>query len=330
MAAIKLRSHWMLGGSLCLAIFNIALATDTADIAAKLRKEVDSRKSQLKAFRDFADSIDHERSIGTAFNDIGLTESTCYSIGTLLGRGQEVAKLQTVEQGDLTTRTPDNAYKLRISAQTLDNFAHAATSALAMSTTQKAQTWNLDCVGRFGISLSSREKVAPSTLSVELYANVLWLIGDVEKGFADQMIDAIQKNPTAKTIALGGAGDSMEDAIRAGRFLRDHHFDTTLWNSCYAACPFVFMGGVKRTIWSPYPVVGFHQMVGRDGKALQSRDTLYANVATYVDMMGVDSRLIINAMLDSPPSSMTVIEGHEEALCETRFATWIQRGCSAE
>jgi len=309
-------------------VLHEVLAVESTDKPEKLRTEITSSKVHAQTFRKFADSIDDIRAIGTAFNEIGATESECYSVGSLLGRGQEVAKLRPDEEVDLKTRTPENAASLRVSAQALDNFVIAADNALGMTANQLAQTWNLDCVGRLGIARTSREKMDRS-ITFEPHDAVLRVMGDVEAGFADQLIAAIRSNPTTKTVALGGSGDSLTDAIRAGTFLREHHLNTTLWNSCYATCPLVFMGGVERTIWSPYPVVGFHQVVGSDGNPVKKDSEAYTSIVQYAKAMGIDSQLIIHAMQDSPPSSMTVIEGHEDVLCDTRFATWIQRGCSA-
>ena len=95
----------------------------------------------------------------------------------------------------------------------------------------------------------------------------------------------------------------MRDAILAGTLIRDRRLDTTLMADCYSACPLVFLGGVGRTIWSPYPRLGFHQ-ASVDGKALAEDHSAYKLIAGYAQDMGADSNFIVERMLQSPPSSM--------------------------
>jgi len=305
---------------------NSTITDATTLIAGKI-----SRFEALsKSFREFADSIDNERSIGTAFNEIGAQESSCYSLGLLLGHRSDVASLVPSEEADLQTKTPENANVLRVSAQELDNFVLAAKSALTMSHDERTQTWNADCVGQLKIPLSSHVSVRSTSFTLQSDGTVLRILGDIGTGFADEMIEAIQKYPKVKTIALGGSGNAVDEAMRAGQYIRDHRLDTTLWNGCFAACPFVFMGGVSRMIWSPYPEIGFHQFIDSSGSALRSGTPAFSKIVNYLDAMGVDRRLIIHALQDAAPTSMTIIEGHEDLLCQARLATWVQRGCSAQ
>jgi len=310
-----------------------AAATDNPhsdDPAAQLSVAINRDEALSISFRKFADSIDDERSIGTAFNEIGAQESSCFSLGLLLEHRSDVATLRPSENADLQSRTPENARALRESAQELDNFVLAAKAALRMSHDERAQTWNADCVGQLKIPLTSRESVNSISYTLQSDGTVLRVLGDIEAGFADHLIEAIQTNPRVKTIALGGSGNAVDEAMRAGRYIRQRRLDTTLWNGCFAACPFVFMGGISRMIWSPYPEIGFHQFIDSSGATLRSGSPTYSSIVDYVDSMGIDRRLIMHAIQDAAPTSMTIIDGHEDFLCQARLATWVQRGCSGQ
>ncbi len=51
---------------------------------------------------------------------------------------------------------------------------------------------------------------------------------------------------------LGSGGGYIDEAMKAGAYIRRKGLDTTLYNNCDSACPLVVMAGVERLNWSPY------------------------------------------------------------------------------
>ena len=65
----------------------------------------------------------------------------------------------------------------------------------------------------------------------------------------------------------GSGGGYIDEAMKAGAYIRRKELGTTLYINCDSACPLVFMAGVERLNWSPYPKLGFHQIYTPDGQA---------------------------------------------------------------
>jgi hypothetical protein len=159
--------------------------------------------------------------------------------------------------------------------------------------------------------------------------SVIHVLGDIEPGFSKKLEEVLEANPSVDTVALGSGGGSVYEALKAGYLIRSKSLKTTLWNSCYSACPLVFIGGVERTIWSPYPKFGFHQ-VSISGVAIPLNSKIYRDIGHYGELMGVDATWLLNNMFVASPSSMNAIKGDDVKLCEARIVHWVQRGCSAK
>lgn len=293
---------------------------------AVLKKDIEQSQKRSKQYWAFADTIDDDRWIGTAHNEDGVREGSCYALGMLLGFARDVERLNPRQLTiDLTMRTSDNAADARVISNELNNYAINGTNALNLTPGARAQEWNFDCLGRFGIPESDFIAVRSTFASLEYDGKTLRILGDVDVGFAQNLIDAVTANPSVTTVSLGSGGGLVGEALRAGEFIRARHLNTTLWNGCYSACPFVFMAGVKRTIWSPYPVLGFHQ-ASKAGTPIPWSDSLYQLQAEYLRAMGVDAGYVLRQMQKSDPDHMTKVRGGSE-LCKAGVATWIQRSC---
>ena len=154
---------------------------------------------------------------------------------------------------------------------------------------------------------------------------VLQILGDIEQGFAARLRTLIEDNPKVTTVALGSGGGYVNEAIEAGRYIRARGLKTTLWNNCFSACPLVFIGGVERLVWSPYPQLGFHKFYTPSG-AIPPTSSVYREVAVYVSQMGVSSRFVLQKIFSAEPSHVFVIRRPAE-LCDSNIATWVQRIC---
>ena len=302
----------------------------STNAVAALRAEIVRNEQLAEKYRSFADSVDSEFHIGTYFNELNVKEHSCYALGQLLGHADEVKNLRVSGKVDLASRTSENALELRMSATSLENFALVAKDIIDMPLGKRALAWNLDCVGKYGIVREESQAGVKTFYELENEGRVLRVLGNIEKGFSDRLIDAIERNPGVKQVALGSGGGLVAEAIRAGLYIRAKRLDTTLWNGCYSACPLVFFSGVNRMMWSPYPVLGFHQVSKENGRAVSLDDPVYTTIADYTNRMGVDSRYVLRSMWAASPTGMNEVNGNQDILCKSRVTTWIQRGCSTE
>ncbi|MBX3292615.1 MAG: hypothetical protein KF881_06960 [Acidobacteria bacterium] len=297
---------------------------------ALIRMEMKASNNLAKKMRSVADSIDDERHVGTIWNEINIPEHSCFILGTLLGQHKYIQRVKVTHKPNFRLRTSKNAHVLRVLAISADNFSNVARNILGMSYDERVTEWNLDCVGKYSIPSGTwigegREK---SFFRIRNKGKVLQILGAIESGFSDKIISAIKNNPDVETISLGSGGGSVYEALKAGRYIRALGLETTLWNNCYSACPLVFMGGMTRTVWSPYPSLGLHQVYTRDG-AVPLTSKVYSDIYSYLMEMGVDSDYVVSNMWKAAPNKMNTLKT-DTTLCKTKIATWVQRWCSSE
>ncbi len=213
-------------------------------------------------------------------------------------------------------------------SHSLSNWVFVAKRTLEMSEFERSQEWNLDSVGRMGIPTTAYIYLFESAAHFRIDGSDLHVLGDIERGLASELNEFLNLNPSVKRIVLGSGGGNVAEALQAGLSIRKRGLDTTLSSNCYSACPLVFLGGARRTIWSPYPKLGFHQMSHPDGTPVRTSDRLYSAMEDYAVVMGVDPNFLLASMLRASPTEMFEPDGDE--LCRAAAATWIQRWCSSE
>ena len=264
--------------------------------------------------------------LGTMHNELDAQKHECAILGRILDRIEYVREIEHLALPELKEpMSEDELYELQLAARSLGNWAFTARRALNMTKYEQSATWNLDCVGAFGIPVdaSVKEEVLEAKFRVE--GRTLYVLGDIDPGFAEDLAGFVAQNTDIDTVALGSAGGSVSDAIKAGMMIRSLGLNTTLTNNCLSACTFVFLGGVERQIWSPYPKLGFHQMYVKDSGALLPIDDSYRVIRKYAQVMGVDPKFVLAAMLSAEPKDMYYPQLSE--LCESGTATWVQRIC---
>jgi hypothetical protein len=301
-----------------VAFFILAISPSAA---VTWREAIAVVKSNSKAMSEKADAMGYPISLGTAINGYRVPEHYCAILGRMLGKAGAIKHLEFEPP-----KVSSDGYEFRLEALSLDNWVAVAENVLRLSEPQRVKIWDLDCVGHLDVPVS--EYIGSAT-SGTFYAvvndgYVLRIIGDVEVGFADKVAAALSENPSVEVVALGSAGGIVSEALKAGIEIRTRRLKTTLWNNCYSACPLVFLAGVDRMIWSPYPELGFHQIsVGQ--RAIPEDDPLYSVVRDYAASMGADGDEVLRQMLAAAPSSMNVPE--LQLLCDAKIALWVQRAC---
>ena len=263
------------------------------------------------------------RFLGTAFNELHVREHSCSILGRMLGKADAIAEAERSTEFDLEQ---EDEHETGLAAHSLDNWVHNARRLKELSEERRIEEWNLDCVGRHGIP--EDEFVARSGtetfFDLQQEGRVLRILGDVNEGFASRISNALAQNPSVTTVALGSAGGRVMEAIEAGLLIRQLGLETTLWNECYSACTLVFLGGVERKIWSPYPSLHFHQ-VSSEGKAVALDHSIYTLVFDYSTVMGANSVAVLEYMQSSPPQSFFAPPMID--LCSSNISTWVQRLC---
>ncbi len=264
--------------------------------------------------------------LGSIYNELDANRHKCAIAGRLLGLEDTIRHLEVMPEPELSeTMTEDELIELMLYSHSLSNWAVAAKYLTELPSDEVAEIWNLNCVGKLEIDSTAFVGSGVGRAKFKQDGNRLWILGDIELGFANDLEAWLLSNPETEEVVLGSGGGSVKDAIIAGITIRERGLNTTLSDSCYSACPLVFLGGVNRTIWSPYPPLGFHQAFTADGVAIPASSETYQLIFEYSNLMGVDGNFVIKSMMSASPSDM--FEPHIDDLCRSKVVTWVQRAC---
>jgi hypothetical protein len=274
-------------------------------------------------------SLGADTFLGTAVNEIDIPKHECAILGRMLGVSSLILGLEYHPEPPLS-EAPDQEelFDLMVYSHSLSNWALVARRSVTLSEPEKKHKWNLDCVGKQGIPSDAFFQIEDGRANFVVNGTDLIILGDIEAGFAEELATFLNSDKRISRVILGSGGGSVREAIKAGFLIRKLGLDTTLDSSCYSACPLVFLGGVNRTIWSPYPKLGFHQMSDGSGRAIMSSSPLYSAMEDYASIMGANSDFVLASMLRASPSEM--FEPEFEKLCQNKVATWVQRLCFRE
>ncbi|MAU94526.1 MAG: hypothetical protein CMP81_01365 [Fulvimarina sp.] len=261
-------------------------------------------------------------SVGTALNEVDAEIHACHILSIMLGKDHLTPLL--VAQPDPPQPGDEPGFAEGVEGNSRSNWAGLATTYLAETDVKRVRAWNLNCVGQFGITAQDAVREVVRRALVEVDGEQIRVLGNVEKGFFAELKTAIDANPAVSRIALGSAGGSVGDATRAGNYIRERGLATQLYDNCRSACALVFLGGVDRRIFSPYPEIGFHR-ISADGAAIADDSEVYDLVRRYADDLGVDGAAVVAFMHKAGVNEMHHPELDE--LCAANVATAVQRGC---
>ena len=286
--------------------------------SAIVRVEDSARK-----YSDHAFKILGSRWVGPANNSIRFDTHRCAILGRMLEHSEAIQHIETFEYPPLDSSI--DAFDLLVFSLTLKNWVAAARASLEMNPSERVNVWNLECVGKQGISANLSMESSQRNATFEIKGNTLVVYGDIEAGFFERLISQLDAAPTIEKISLGSGGGSVRDALLTGYEIRRRGLSTTLHGNCFSACPLVFMGGVKRILWASPHRLGFHQIYTREGIPLSADDLVYDLTAKYMVAMGVDPQVVIPWMLSARPSEM--FEPDVRTLCSPGVSTFVQRIC---
>lgn len=133
--------------------------------------------------------------------------------------------------------------------------------------------------------------------------------GQIQPNTPDLFVAFVRQNraklPPSPTVSLDSPGGNMFAGMKLGQAIRRLAFDTEILGGqiCASACSLAFLGGAERA-FDDNGKFGVHQFstaAGNVGDSL-TQATVVA-VATYIESMGVDRKLLDVASL-VPPSSI--------------------------
>lgn len=128
------------------------------------------------------------------------------------------------------------------------------------------------------------------------------LRGAISVGDAARIISELREM-RPEIVSLNSPGGSVFDALEIGRALRDVDADTRLTDTavCLSACPYIFVGGVKRVI-DETARFGVHQhsfgasTILPAFLAVEDVQRGQAEVLKHLDTMGIDLKIMGPAM----------------------------------
>ena len=146
--------------------------------------------------------------------------------------------------------------------------------------------------------------------------NVVLLRGAISPGDGARVVAELRSRSPA-TVALDSPGGSVSDALEVGRNLRQIGVDTQLKDGaiCLSACPYMFVGGVMRTVANDARL-GVHQHSFGESTILpaflatQDIQSGQAEVLAHLDAMGIDLR-IMGPALATPANEIYILTPEE-------------------
>lgn len=264
---------------------------------------------------------------------IDTDEHLCAILGRRLGRVEYIRHLEPPQPAlssdfELMART----------AASLNNWVRSARRFSDMSQAERAQYWNLQCVGQHGIAATLADGRSRGEVFYSVNGTYLIVYGDVVTGYAERLRAALDANPGTTFIGLGSAGGNVTEAIKAGIEIRERGLKTQIWGPCLSACPLVFLGGVERFSLRGYPPLGFHTPYvlaegAGDGAGrpipVPLDSPIYTLLAGYIAAMGADPAWVIAQMQSAGAYDMVMFgatRAEREALCRARVVTFTQGG----
>lgn len=310
-----------------LNIISLALSVLASSAGAtSWEKAIAAVEDKANLYYEYAFEVGGTGWAGTAYSGYKYDEHRCAILGRMLNMQEQIRHIEEFNYPPLDARS--DPHDLLVFSISLSNWVGAARWAVDAAPSQRANVWNLDCVGQFGISSSLFVESDKPNAEFEVKGTQLHVYGDIDEGFARRFMKVLNANPNLTEVTLGSAGGSVADAIFAGLAIRQHKLNTTIYGNCYSACPLVFLGGVRRVIWAAPYRLGFHQIYTGQGNPIPFDAKLYKTVAGYTEQMGASAAIVVSWMYSASPSDM--FEPQVDDLCTSRVATFVQRRCGID
>lgn len=307
-----------------LSLSTLVTAGGSSAQSVGWEEAISTVEATAEAYMDHIRSIDGTAAVGAAYHGWEFDRHRCAVLGRMLGHAEAIAELERLDHPPMTAES--DTFELMVFVATLDSWVTAVRRALDAPEVERINAWNLECVGLMGIPASLAMESPEPGADFRVDGDHLLVYGDIEAGFHKRLVAALDLNPSVHTVSLGSAGGNVSEAIEAGLEIRRRGLDAQLHGPCYSACPLVFMGGARRTIWAGGSQLGFHQVYVGAGIAIPADDPVYRGIAHYLESVEVDSTTVIGWMMKASP--LGIHEPEVEAYCRPLVATFVQRVCA--
>lgn len=306
--------------TIAIGILGAPAAAQTGWDAAILKVEAAAKK-----YHAYAVDVGGTSWAGTMYNGWKYDEHRCAILGRMLGKPELISEIETFAYPPMDARS--DAHDLLVFSISFENWVAAARWGVSADEHKRINTWNLDCVGRYGIPEAAAMQSDKPNADFEVRDQILLVYGEIDDGFFERFVQVLDANTQVHTVWLGSGGGSVQDAVRSGFEIRERNLDTSLFGNCFSACPLIFVGGNNRTLWASPARLGFHE-VSRGGVAVPQNDNIYGLIASYLTLMDVDPVTLIGWMWSASPRHM--YEPDVSVLCRPGVATFVQRVCGAD
>lgn len=134
--------------------------------------------------------------------------------------------------------------------------------------------------------------------------HTLVIDGRLGVGAARQVQEALDANPTIRTVVTAGPGGRANAAYQIYELIRARRLDTRATRTCYSACTVMFLGGVQRSLGSAGRL-GFHRtsFPGMDDAQLAEGNRYLRDFLIF--RAGIEASFVRKVM-DTPPESIWV------------------------
>lgn len=167
----------------------------------------------------------------------------------------------------------------------------------------------------------------------EMCGSRIYAEGVIQPDTPDNFVAFVRQNrtklPPSPTVSLDSPGGNMFAGIKLGQAIRRLAFDTEILDrqTCASACALAFLGGAERSLDTNgrFGVHQFSSAIGNVGDSL-TQATIVA-VASYIESMGVDRKLLDVASLIPPASIYWLTDEQRQQLrvdnSQTIYSDWI-------
>lgn len=288
-------------------------------------RAIASVEASARNYRNYAVKTGGTSWAGTMYNGYQYDRHRCAILGRMLGLESVVQHIEVMDYPPLSSAS--DPHDLLVFSISLENWVAAARWAVSTDLDRKKNVWNLDCVGQMDIPTSMFQEGAQANANFEQIEAQLHVYGDIDFGFYERFVAALDSSVGVNEVTLGSGGGSVRDALLAGYEIRKRGLNTTIYGNCYSACPLLFVGGRDRVIWAAPYRLGFHQVYTKTGGPKALDDEIYSLIAIFLKEMGADPVTVIGWMLSAGPADM--FEPPVDTLCQAGVATFVQRICNS-
>jgi hypothetical protein len=151
----------------------------------------------------------------------------------------------------------------------------------------------------FASPLRADTKAGPHFIRILRHGDELEFDGEIVRGVAQELQQALLSNPKVTVIHLNSGGGDIDEARLLSRLIQDHGLITVTNTGCLSACTLAFLAGRER-FKSPSAQIGFHR-ASNPSKTVSQIEIYQQNDRDFMLARGVPAEFVKKAL--STPNS---------------------------